>query len=94
MKWEQDTSQSNVNNLNNVRSEARVHFRNKKQVYLKAKVEELETVRSKISGTSIGAYDCKKGYQPRTNIVKDERGNLVADCNSILGRWRNHFLSY
>jgi len=45
MKWVQDTSQSNANNPNNVRCEARVHFRNKKQVYLKAKVEELETVR-------------------------------------------------
>ena len=45
MKWVQDTSQSNVYNLNNVRCEATVHFRNKKQVYLKAKVEELETVR-------------------------------------------------
>jgi len=39
MKWVQDTSQSNANNLNNVRCEARVHFRNKKEVYLKAKVE-------------------------------------------------------
>jgi len=55
MKWVQDTSQSNVINLNNVRCEARAHFRNKKEVYLKAKVEELETVRSKILGTSIGA---------------------------------------
>jgi len=23
--------------------------------------------------------------------VKDERGDLVADCNSILAGWRNHF---
>jgi len=43
MQWVQDTSQSNVNNLNNVRCAARVHFRNKKNVYAKAKVEELET---------------------------------------------------
>jgi hypothetical protein len=33
----------------------------------------------------------KKGYQPRTNIVKDEKGDLVADCHSILTRWRNYF---
>jgi len=45
MKWVQDTSQSNVNNQNNVHYEATVHFRNKKQVYRKAKFEELETVR-------------------------------------------------
>jgi len=45
MKWVQDTSQSNVNNLNNVRCEGRVHFRNKKEVYLKAIIEEIETIR-------------------------------------------------
>jgi hypothetical protein len=32
-----------------------------------------------------------KGYQPRTNIVKDEKGDLVTDCHSILVRWWNHF---
>ena len=31
------------------------------------------------------------GYQPRTNIVKDENGDLVTDSDSILARWRNHF---
>jgi len=45
MKWVQDTSLSNANNINNVRCEATVHFRNKKQVYLKAKVDEFERVR-------------------------------------------------
>ena len=30
------------------------------------------------------------GYQPRTNIVKDEKGDLVTDSHSILARWRNH----
>ena len=33
----------------------------------------------------------KKGYQPRTNKVKDEKGDLVADSHSILAKWRNHF---
>ena len=35
--------------------------------------------------------DCKKGYQPRNNIVKDDRGGLVPDFHSILARWRNYF---
>ena len=35
--------------------------------------------------------DVKKGQQPRTNTVKDEKGDLVADCHSILARWRNPF---
>ena len=30
----------------------------------------------------------KKGYQPRTNIVNDEKVDLVADSHSILGRRR------
>jgi len=31
------------------------------------------------------------GYQPRTNRVKDEKSDLVADSHSILARWRNCF---
>jgi len=37
-----------------------------------------------------GISDFKKGYQPRNNIVKDEKGVLVTDSHSILTRWRNH----
>ena len=33
----------------------------------------------------------KKGYQSRTNIEQDEKGDLVADSHSILARWRNYF---
>jgi len=38
-----------------------------------------------------GINDFKKGYQPRTNIVKDDKGDLVADFHSILARWGNYF---
>jgi len=38
-----------------------------------------------------GINDFKKGYQPRTNIVNDDKGDLVADCHSVLARWRNYF---
>jgi len=53
----QGPSKTVVNNLNNVRREARVHFRNTKLVYPKAKFEEHETVRSKILGTCTGASE-------------------------------------
>jgi hypothetical protein len=33
----------------------------------------------------------KKGYQPRTNIVKNDKGDLFADPHSILAGWRKHF---
>jgi len=42
MQWVQDSSQSNVDNLNNVRRETSRHFGNKKK---KAKIEEFETNR-------------------------------------------------
>jgi len=38
-----------------------------------------------------GISDFKKDYQPRTNKVKDEKGDLVADSHSGLAEWRNHF---
>jgi len=48
--------QDNVDNLNNVRSEASRHFRNKKKEYLEDKIHEPETKSNiKISDTCIGA---------------------------------------
>ena len=93
MHWLQDPSQNCVDNLNNVRREGSRHFRNKKKEYLKAKIEELET-HSKIKNIRDlyrSISDFKKVYQPRTNIVKDEKGDLVVDSHSILARWRKHF---
>jgi hypothetical protein len=93
MRWMQDPSQSNVENLNKVRWDASKHLRNKKKAYMKAKIEEMET-NSKIKNVRDlyrGINDFEKGYQPRTNIVKDEQGDLVVDSHSILARWRNYF---
>jgi len=41
-----------------------------------------------------GISDFRKGYQPRTNIVKDEKGDFVTDFHSILARWRTVSLTY
>jgi hypothetical protein len=89
----QNPNQSNVDNLNNVRREASRHFRNKKKEYLKAKVNELETnaKNKNIRDLYRGINDFKKGYQPRNNVVKHEKGHLVADSHSTWARWRNHF---
>jgi len=38
-----------------------------------------------------GINDFKKGYHPRTTIVKDEKGDLVADPHNIMVRWRKYF---
>ena len=88
MQWVQDTSQNKVDNVNSVRREASRHFRNKKKECLKDKIVELETNRKikTIRGLYRGISDLKKGYQPRIDIVKDGKGDLVADCHTILGR--------
>jgi hypothetical protein len=38
-----------------------------------------------------GINEFKKGYQPRINIIKDDNGNLLADPQSVLNRWKNFF---
>ena len=43
MQWLQDPNQSNVDNLNIVRREVSRHFRKKKKVYLKAKIDDRDT---------------------------------------------------
>jgi len=93
MQWIQDPSQSDVDILNNVTREVSRHFRDKKKAYLRAKIEELET-NSKIQNIRDlyrGINDFKKGYQPRFNMVRNEKGDLVADSHSIVARWRNYF---
>jgi len=61
--------------------------------YLKTKIDELE-INSKIKNfidLYRGIIDFKKGYQSKTNIVKDEKGDLVTGSHSFLASWRNHF---
>jgi hypothetical protein len=38
-----------------------------------------------------GISDFKNVYQPRTNIIRDEKGDFITDSHSILAGWRNHF---
>jgi hypothetical protein len=38
-----------------------------------------------------GINDFTKGYQTRSKIVKDEKGDLAVDPLSILNMWRTHF---
>jgi hypothetical protein len=33
----------------------------------------------------------KKGYQPRTDFVKDVKRDLLADSHTILNSWNNYF---
>ena len=55
---------------------------------MKVKTEELETNSNinKFRDLYRGINDFKKGYQPRSTIVKDEKRDFVADAHSIMAR--------
>jgi hypothetical protein len=89
----QNPSQINGDNLQNVRHENSRIFRKKKREYLKDKINEVETnyKNKNIRELYRGINEFKKGYQPRINIIKDEKGNLLAYPQSVLSRWENFF---
>jgi hypothetical protein len=79
--------------MSNVRRAASRHFRNKKREYLKDKINELvsSSKNKNIRDLYRGINEFKKGYQPRTNLVKDEKGDLLADAHKIVNRWMEYF---
>jgi hypothetical protein len=58
--------------LSDVRWEASRHLRNKKREYLKEKINELDSnsKNKNIRDLYRGINGFKKGYQPRSNLVK------------------------
>jgi hypothetical protein len=64
----------------------------KKREYLKDKIDELATnsKNKNIADLYRGINDFKRGYQPRSNLVTDENGDLLANYH-ILNRWKNAF---
>ena len=68
-------------------------FRNKKKKYLRTKFDETETNNKikNIWGRVQEYQNFNKSYHSRINIVKYVKGEMVADCHSILDRWRKHF---
>jgi hypothetical protein len=93
LQWLQDPNEINGDNLNSVRSEARRHLRNQKRDYLKDKINELATNRKNknIGDLYSGINKFKSGYQPGSNLVKDENSDLLAESNNILNGWKNCF---
>jgi hypothetical protein len=60
---------------------------------LQDKINELESdnKNKNIRGMCSSINEFKKGYQPRTNLIKHKRGDLLADHHKILNRWKNYF---
>jgi hypothetical protein len=81
--------------VNNVRREARRHFRNRKRKYVIDNINEFaaNSNNKNIRNLYGGINGFKRGYQPRSNSVKDENCDLFADTTfEISGR--TTFLSY
>jgi hypothetical protein len=74
----------NEDNLDNLMREASRHFRKKKREYLKDKITEIElnSKIKKIRDLYRGITEFK-GYQPRNNLVIEERGDLLADPQKL-----------
>jgi hypothetical protein len=86
-KWLQDPSEINGDNQNTITLETSRHFRNKKREYLREKLMSFkQTVRTinNIRNLYRGINYFKRDHQPRSNLVKDENCDLLAD--SIGGR--------
>jgi hypothetical protein len=81
LQWLQEPTKVNGDNLNNIRCETSRHFRNRKKKYLKDKIYELaaNSKNKNIRDLYRGINYFKKGYQPRSNLVKDK------------DRWKNYF---
>jgi hypothetical protein len=60
---------------------------------LKDKINELESnsKNKNIRDLLRVIIEFKKGYQPRTNLVKDEKDDLLPDPHKIVNRWMNYF---
>jgi hypothetical protein len=88
----QDRSEINGNYMKNIRRETNRHFRNKNNEHLKGKINEfaMNSKNMNIRDLCRGINGCKLGYQPRCNMVKDENGDLLADRQNTLNRWKKY----
>jgi hypothetical protein len=93
VQWLQEPSVLDEDNLSNVRREASRHFRNKKIEYLKDKINGLESnsKNKNIRDLYRGITEFKGCYKPITNLVKDEKGDLLADPHNIMNRCIHYF---
>jgi hypothetical protein len=81
----QDPSEVNEDHYSDVRWEASRYFRKKKKEYLKDKINKLvsNSKNKNIRDLYRSINERKKGYQPRTNLVKDEKGDLLVDLTKF-----------
>jgi hypothetical protein len=88
----QNRSQTNGDNLKNVRHGTEKIFRNKERKYLEEELVGLkQTVRKKSSTYVEKKNKFKECYLPITNLVKDDNDDPFVDSHTVLNRWKNYF---
>jgi hypothetical protein len=73
--------------------EVQKHNSFKRREYVRGKINELEAnnKNKNIRDVYRSINEFKKKYQPRIKIIKDKNGNLLADLQNVLNRWKNLF---
>jgi hypothetical protein len=93
LQWLQYPRELNVDNLNNARCEASRHFRNKKKEHQKGKINKIvmNSKNKNIRDLYRGINECKRGYNPINNLVREQNGDLLADFNTTVNKWKGYF---
>jgi hypothetical protein len=92
-QWFKDPSEINGYNLNIAKCEDSRHFGNTKREYHKGKINKLaaNSKNKNVRDSCRGIKEFKMGYQPRSNVIKDENGDLLADSQTIVNRRKSYF---
>ena len=92
-RWLGNKNEANTNNYKNAKRNATRGFRNKKREYLTQKIQEIEEngKTNNIRDLYKGVNSLRKGYQPRLDVIRNERGDLQADPTKIIDVWKSYF---
>jgi hypothetical protein len=93
LQWLNDPSQIYADGPNNVRHETNTQCRNKRSEYLKSNYELYRNSMNKnIWHMHKDKNEFKMDYQPRTDSVNDEKGNLVCTLLQYFQQTEESFL--
>ena len=86
--WLQNPNYQTAEDFSNVRCDICRTFKKKKRDYLKEKVNKLEenSKNKTIQEMYQGINEFKKGYQPRSYVIKKHNRTILGDKISILNR--------
>jgi hypothetical protein len=86
LQWLHNPSEINGDNLNNIKRAFSRYFRTEKRENLEDKINDLATNRKNMNIRDLyrRINEFRRGYPPRSNLVKDKNGDLLAESYNIL----------